>query len=175
MTQSRFGQVNSALEQFVTELEAQGMFDDVVIVTHTDFARTLTPNSNAGTDHGWSGINMILSGAVKGGIYNDYPRMAEGSEMDAGRGRLIPRPVEHLCACRFARAMVLGRRYPLEGMMMPVAEWMGMQPAQANQAGEVVSADGFRGTRFNACLEVFPNLGNFNSSHILTKETLFGP
>ncbi|CAJ1332243.1 unnamed protein product [Effrenium voratum] len=132
----KFGQVNSALEQFVTELEAQGMFDDVVIVTHTDFARTLTPNSNAGTDHGWSGINMILSGAVKGGIYNDYPRMAEGSEMDAGRGRLIP-------------------RYPLEGMMMPVAEWMGMQPAQANQ--------------------VFPNLGNFNSSHILTKETLFGP
>ena len=41
------------------ELEAQQVFDKVVIVTHSDFARTLTPNSNAGTDHGWSGIQMV--------------------------------------------------------------------------------------------------------------------
>ena len=54
----RFGEVNYALEEFVAELKAQGTFDDVVIVTHSDFARTLTPNSNAGTDHGWSGIQM---------------------------------------------------------------------------------------------------------------------
>lgn len=44
-------------------------------------------------------------------------------------------------------------RYPLEGMMMPVAEWMGMQPAQAGQvrarrggllevAGEMVGGRG---------------------------------
>ena len=54
----RFGDVNDALQQFVAELKAQGIFDNVVIVTHSDFARTLTPNSNAGTDHGWSGIQM---------------------------------------------------------------------------------------------------------------------
>ena len=100
-------------------------------MTHSDFARTLTPNSNAGTDHGWSSIQFAMGGAVKGGLVNAYPRLAEGSEMDAGRGRLIP-------------------RYPLEGMMLPVAEWMGMEQAQATQ--------------------VFPNLGNFNSSHLLTKE-----
>ena len=50
--------MNYALEEFVAELKAQGTFDNVVIVTHSDFARTLTPNSNAGTDHGWSGIQM---------------------------------------------------------------------------------------------------------------------
>ena len=55
----RFGEVNYALEEFVAELKAQGIFDNVVIVTHSDFARTLTPNSNAGTDHGWSGIQMV--------------------------------------------------------------------------------------------------------------------
>ncbi|CAL1161568.1 unnamed protein product [Cladocopium goreaui] len=131
---TKFGEVNYALEEFVAELKAQGTFDNVVIVTHSDFARTLTPNSNAGTDHGWSGIQMVISGAVKGGLINQYPRLAEGSEMDAGRGRLIP-------------------RYPLEGMMMPVAEWMGMEPSQASQ--------------------VFPNIGRFNSSHLITKETLF--
>lgn len=132
----KFGDVNDALQQFVAELKAQGIFDNVVIVTHSDFARTLTPNSNAGTDHGWSGIQMVISGAVNGGLVNPYPRLAEGSEMDAGRGRLIP-------------------RYPLEGMMMPVAEWMGMEPSQASQ--------------------VFPNIGNFNSSHVITKGTLFKP
>ena len=34
---------------------------------------------------------QVISGAVKGGLINQYPRLAEGSEMDAGRGRLIPR------------------------------------------------------------------------------------
>ncbi len=51
--------MNDALQQFIAELKAQGIFDNVVIVTHSDFARTLTPNSNAGTDHGWSGIQMV--------------------------------------------------------------------------------------------------------------------
>lgn len=130
----KFGEVNEAVQQLVQELEAQNVFDRVVIVTHSDFARTLTPNSNAGTDHGWSGIQMVLSGAIQGGMLNAYPHLAEDSAMDAGRGRLIP-------------------RYPLEGMMMPVAEWMGMDASQASQ--------------------VFPNIGNFNSSHLLTKEMLF--
>ncbi len=36
-------------------------------------------------------VHEVISGAVNGGLVNQYPRLAEGSEMDAGRGRLIPR------------------------------------------------------------------------------------
>lgn len=36
-------------------------------------------------------VHEVISGAVNGGLVNPYPRLAEGSEMDAGRGRLIPR------------------------------------------------------------------------------------
>ncbi|CAE7181114.1 TY5A, partial [Symbiodinium pilosum] len=52
----KFEDLNEALEEFIAELKAQNVYDSVVIATHSDFARTLTPNSNAGTDHGWSGI-----------------------------------------------------------------------------------------------------------------------
>lgn len=129
----RFEDVNEALAEFVAELKGQNIYDSVVIVTHSDFARTLTPNSNAGTDHGWAGTHLVISGAIKGGeIYNEFPHLAEGSPMDAGRGRLIP-------------------TYPLENMMVPVAEWMGMESGQR--------------------LQVFPNLANFNSSHLLAQQT----
>jgi len=133
----KFESLSEALAEFLAELKAQNIYDSVVIATHSDFARTLTPNSNAGTDHGWAGIQVVLSGAIKGGeIYNAFPHLAEDSPMDAGRGRLIP-------------------RYPLENMMVPLAEWMGMEPAQRSQ--------------------VFPNLANFNSTHLLEKQTLFRP
>ena len=37
-----------ALAEFVAELKGQNIYDSVVIVTHSDFARTLTPNSGLG-------------------------------------------------------------------------------------------------------------------------------
>lgn len=45
------------------------------MVTHSDFARTLTPNSNSGSDHAWAGNYMVVGGGVKGGeIFNEFPR-----------------------------------------------------------------------------------------------------
>ena len=42
------------------------MWENVTIVTASDFGRTLTDNG-LGTDHGWAGIDMLLGGAVRGG------------------------------------------------------------------------------------------------------------
>ncbi|CAK9019081.1 unnamed protein product [Durusdinium trenchii] len=133
---NRFQELNSALTSFVNEMKAQNIFDSTTVVTHSDFARTLTPNSGEGTDHGWSGNYMVLGGAVKGGrVYNDFPSsFKEGGTQDAGRGRLIP-------------------KYPWENMMLPVAQWMGLESGQINT--------------------VFPNVGAFNSSLLLSSSTLF--
>lgn len=47
-------------------------------------------------------------------------------------------------------------KYPWESMMVPVAEWMGADPSHHG--------------------DIFPNLGNFNSSvHIIDRATLFAP
>ena len=132
----RFTDLNAALTSFVNELKAQSIFDSTTIMTHSDFARTLTPNSGEGTDHAWGGNYVMLGGALKGGrIYNDFPAsFREGSAQDAGRGRLIP-------------------KYPWENMMVPVAEWMGLESGQISS--------------------VFPNIGSFNSSLLLSRSTLF--
>ena len=36
----------------------------VVLATQSDFARTLTPNSQRGTDHGWAGHYVLLGGGT---------------------------------------------------------------------------------------------------------------
>lgn len=46
--------VNDAMKQFVEELKSQGIWEDTVIMMGSDFGRSLTANSNGGTDHGES-------------------------------------------------------------------------------------------------------------------------
>merc|ERR1712176_768485 len=109
---------------------------DTVLVTSSDFGRSLTSNG-AGTDHAWAGNHIVLGGNVKGGhVFNDFPSsLLEGNDQDAGRGRLIP-------------------KYPWESMMVPIAEWMGVE--ESDQAS------------------VFPNLANFDSSsQIISRASLF--
>merc|ERR1711994_1050650 len=104
-----FLELDHALKGFVKELEAQKIFDSVVVVTASDFGRTLTFNGR-GTDHGWGGNHFVLGGSIKGGkIFNKFlETYAEGSEYDAGRGRVLP-------------------QYPWENMLTPIAEWMGIE------------------------------------------------
>eukprot|EP00928_Gymnodinium_smaydae_P011944 TRINITY_DN1436_c0_g1_i1.p1 TRINITY_DN1436_c0_g1~~TRINITY_DN1436_c0_g1_i1.p1 ORF type:complete len:1935 (-),score=245.15 TRINITY_DN1436_c0_g1_i1:282-5306(-) len=106
---SQFEVLDAALRKFVTELKRQNVFDNVVLVTSSDFGRSLTSNGK-GTDHGWAGNYIVLGGAVQGGrVFNAFPKsLAEGGEQDAGRGRLIP-------------------KYPWENVMVPIAKWMGVQ------------------------------------------------
>jgi uncharacterized protein (DUF1501 family) len=133
---NNFEQIDSALEGFVAEMEAQQVFDSVTVMTQSDFGRTLTFNGQ-GTDHGWAGNHFILGGSVQGGdVFNDFlTTFKEGNDYDAGRGRAIP-------------------KYPWESMLVPVAEWMGIDRLE----------------------DAFPNLDNFNrSSHIISHTKLFKP
>lgn len=89
--QSNLAQINVALTAFVDELKLLGVWDDVAIVTSSDFARTLDSNG-AGTDHAWGGNYMLLGGGIKGGtIHGEYPTsLLASSDVHVGRGRLLP-------------------------------------------------------------------------------------
>ncbi|CAK9084260.1 unnamed protein product [Durusdinium trenchii] len=130
-----FAVVDEGLDVFVKEMKAQGVFESVVLVTTSDFGRTMTSNGK-GTDHGWAGNTFVLGGNIRGGeIYNEFPSsLVEGNLYDVGRGRMIP-------------------KYPWESVMLPIAEWMGMDAQDKST--------------------VFPNLQNFNSSRLLPTSTLF--
>jgi cullin-associated NEDD8-dissociated protein 1 len=102
-------QFDDALKSFRDEMKVQGLWDDVVLMTISDFGRTLSSNSAAGTDHGWGGNNVIAGGGLKGGkIFGKFPpRLALGKGQDLGRGRLLP---------------TMG----WEGMWYPVFKWFGV-------------------------------------------------
>jgi uncharacterized protein (DUF1501 family) len=84
-------EIDGALAAFKTEMVAQGIWDDVVVITASDFARTLTSNG-AGTDHAWGGNYWLMGGQVNGTrIHGKYPDdLTAQGPLNIGRGRLIP-------------------------------------------------------------------------------------
>ena len=89
--------LDPALAAFNSVMKTIGADDDVLLVSHSDFARTLTPNgsdpTSSGSDHAWGGNSIMMGGPVKGGkIYGHFPSLVTGADLDAGssRGRWIP-------------------------------------------------------------------------------------
>jgi len=59
-----------ALRKYFTRYADQASWDDLVIVTLTEFGRTTVQNSNDGTDHAEAGVMWVAGGGVHGGVYN---------------------------------------------------------------------------------------------------------
>ena len=94
-----FGEINTALRAFVNEIKSQGRWDDVLVVSVSDFGRTITSNG-LGTDHGWGAHHLVmggdgdgLSGQFKGGqMIGELPDINLGSDDDhRDKGRIIPK------------------------------------------------------------------------------------
>ena len=81
---------DTALADFENEMKLQGLWQNVTIMQASEFGRTVTSNGD-GSDHAWGGNYWMAGGSVKGGqILGDYPLLGEESEVNLGRGRLLP-------------------------------------------------------------------------------------
>ena len=49
----KFPEINAAIEQYVAEMKALGVWNNAILILASDFGRTLTANSGEGTDHAW--------------------------------------------------------------------------------------------------------------------------
>jgi uncharacterized protein (DUF1501 family) len=84
------GQLANLLQQFSSGIAAfyqdlgQRM-DDVVVLTMSEFGRTVRENGNRGTDHGHANAMFVLGNSVKGGkVYGQWPGL-KSDQLNEGR------------------------------------------------------------------------------------------
>jgi uncharacterized protein (DUF1501 family) len=66
---------SDAIAAFARDLGSR--MSDVVLVTMSEFGRTVRENGNRGTDHGHANVMLLLGGGVKGGkVYGKWPGLA---------------------------------------------------------------------------------------------------
>ncbi len=76
-------QFSNAIAAFCQDLGDR--MEDVVIVTMSEFGRTVEENGNGGTDHGHGSMMMVLGGPVAGGkVYGAWPGL-EKEQLFEGR------------------------------------------------------------------------------------------
>ena len=88
------GQIANRLDDFASGLAAfaQDLGDrmtDVVVVTMSEFGRTVKENGSRGTDHGHGNAMLVLGGPVRGGkVYGKWPGL-ENDQLWQGRDLAI--------------------------------------------------------------------------------------
>lgn len=69
-------ELDEALAAFCKDLQAQGNFNRVMLMTFSEFGRRVAQNANNGTDHGTAAPMFVLGGSVKPGLHGNYPSLA---------------------------------------------------------------------------------------------------
>ena len=75
--------LSSDIAAFVSDLGSR--MSDVVLVTMSEFGRTVRENGNRGTDHGHGGVMLVLGGNARGGkVHGKWPGL-EREQLFEGR------------------------------------------------------------------------------------------
>ena len=69
-------QLAEGLAALATALEESGRWHDTLLLTCSEFGRRPRENGDRGTDHGTAGMQLVLGGAVRGGLYGPPPALA---------------------------------------------------------------------------------------------------
>lgn len=81
--QNLFTQMNEAVKAFVKDLKANNRFNDVMLMTFSEFGRRVSQNASGGTDHGTANNMFFISGGLKQkGLINTMPDLADLQEGD---------------------------------------------------------------------------------------------
>ncbi len=69
-------QVADALRALRAALIEKGKWDNVLLMSYSEFGRRIEENSSGGTDHGTAAPHFFMGGKVIGGIYGTQPSLA---------------------------------------------------------------------------------------------------
>ena len=80
---NRLLEFSSAIAAFYQDLGQR--MDDVVVLTMSEFGRTVRENGNRGTDHGHANAMLVLGNSVRGGqVYGKWPGL-KSDQLNEGR------------------------------------------------------------------------------------------
>jgi len=78
-----FTEMNAAIDAFVKDLKANNRFQDVLMMTFSEFGRRVQQNASGGTDHGTANNMFFISGGLKQkGVLNPLPNLADLQDGD---------------------------------------------------------------------------------------------
>jgi uncharacterized protein (DUF1501 family) len=101
-----------------------GVYDEVLTVVISEFARTINSNGN-GTDHAWGSVSLMMGGPVTGPqVIGQFPPQILGYTDAAGNS--LPGYMGGEC---FNRGEFLPR-IAVDQVAATVARWMGVQDAE---------------------------------------------
>ncbi len=73
-----FKNINASISAFVKDLKQNNRFEDVLLMTFSEFGRRVAQNASNGTDHGTASNMFFVGGGLKQkGILNDMPNLAD--------------------------------------------------------------------------------------------------
>jgi uncharacterized protein (DUF1501 family) len=74
--------MNDAVKSFVKDLKANHRFEDVMLMSFSEFGRRVSQNGSGGTDHGTANNMFFVSGGLKQkGMINAMPDL---TDLEAG-------------------------------------------------------------------------------------------
>jgi uncharacterized protein (DUF1501 family) len=83
---ARLAELSGGIRAFYNDLGT--LMSNVVLLTCTEFGRTVYQNASGGTDHGKGSVWFVLGGGVKGGLYHGaagFPSSLIDANLDSGR------------------------------------------------------------------------------------------
>lgn len=73
--------LGSSINAFVREMQRQGNYQRVMLLTFSEFGRRVAENSSGGTDHGTAAPMFITGGAFTPGVHGKAPSL---TDLDSG-------------------------------------------------------------------------------------------
>ena len=75
-----------------------GRWDDVLVMTYSEFGRRVAENGAQGTDHGTASVQFVMGGKVNAGLYGNYPSLDKLKDGDLVYTMDYRSVYEHICS-----------------------------------------------------------------------------
>ena len=91
-------ELTEGLASFRKNLINMGRWDDVLVMTYSEFGRRVAENGAQGTDHGTASVQFVMGGKVNAGLYGNYPSLDKLKDGDLVYTMDYRSVYEHICS-----------------------------------------------------------------------------